>query len=71
MGALPVLDVLVDRLEVAEELGPVREDVAALGAGKHLLGHELTGLVDVVLPRTVHREGHRGGVPADRDWKDL
>ena len=61
-AALPVLHVLVDRLDVPEELGPVREDVAALGTGKPLLGHELSRLVDVVLPRPVHGEGHRGGI---------
>ena len=62
VAALPVPDVFVDRLDVPEELGPVRQDVAALGTGEPLLRHKLPGLVDVVLPRPVHGEGHRGGV---------
>lgn len=62
VAALPVFHIFMDRFDVPKELGSVRENVAALGTRKPLLGHKLPGLVDVVLSRSVHGEGHRGGV---------
>ena len=60
--ALPVLNIFMDRLDVPKKFGSVRKNIAAMGTRKPLFGHEFASLVDVVLSRSMHGQGHRGRI---------